>query len=104
MLNGWSGRVDPDGNLSNLITSRGSNNYSGMSDPGIDDPIKEAAAVTEPAQRAELYAKALQRAAEVRGVVYLYHNKYYLGMNKTVAGVQYFKDGLPRFVTAGFAA
>ncbi|MFD1546456.1 ABC transporter substrate-binding protein [Nonomuraea guangzhouensis] len=103
VLNGWSGRVDPDGNLSNLITSRGSNNYSGMSDPGIDDPIKEAAAATEPAQRAELYAKALQRAAEVRGVVYLYHNKYYLGMNKTVAGVQYFKDGLPRFVTAGFA-
>ncbi|SEF65520.1 peptide/nickel transport system substrate-binding protein [Nonomuraea solani] len=104
MLNGWSGRVDPDGNLTNLVTSRGSNNYSGMSDPGIDDPIKQAAAESDPAKRAELYAGALQKAAELRGVLYLYHNKYYLGMSKKVAGVQYFKDGLPRFVTAGFAA
>ncbi|WP_433439673.1 ABC transporter substrate-binding protein [Nonomuraea sp. CA-141351] len=102
LLNGWSGRVDLDGNLTNLITSRGSNNYSGMSDPGIDDPIKQAAAETDPAKRAELYASAMKKAAEVRGVLYLYHNKYYLGMNKNVAGVQYFEDGLPRFVTAGF--
>ncbi|HEX4813252.1 MAG TPA: ABC transporter substrate-binding protein [Nonomuraea sp.] len=104
MLNGWSGRVDPDGNLTNLVTTGGSNNYSGMSDPGIDDPIKQAAAESDPARRAELYASAMRKLAEIRGILYLYHNKYYLGMKKTVAGVQYFKDGLPRFVTAGFAA
>ncbi|NUS07694.1 MAG: ABC transporter substrate-binding protein [Nonomuraea sp.] len=104
LLNGWSGRVDLDGNLTNLITSRGSNNYSGMSDPGIDDPIQQAAAETDLTKRAELYASAMKKAAEVRGVLYLYHNKYYLGMSKNVAGVQYFKDGLPRFVTAGFTA
>jgi peptide/nickel transport system substrate-binding protein len=104
LLSGWSGRVDPDGNLTNLITTQGSNNYAGMSDPGIDDPIKQAAAETDQAKRAELYGAAMKKAAELRGVVYLYHNLYYLGMNKNVAGVQYFKDGLPRFVTAGFAA
>ncbi|MFB4282155.1 MULTISPECIES: ABC transporter substrate-binding protein [unclassified Nonomuraea] len=104
LLSGWSGRVDPDGNLTNLVTTQGSNNYAGMSDPGIDDPIKQAAAETDPAKRAELYGAAMKKAAELRGVVYLYHNKYYLGMHKTVAGVQYFKDGLPRFITAGFAA
>ncbi|MGR6922736.1 ABC transporter substrate-binding protein [[Actinomadura] parvosata] len=104
LLSGWSGRVDPDGNLTNLVTTQGSNNYAGMSDPGIDDPIKQAAAETDVAKRAELYGSAMKKAAELRGVVYLYHNLYYLGMHKTVAGVQYFKDGLPRFVTAGFAA
>ncbi|MCK2219827.1 ABC transporter substrate-binding protein [Actinomadura sp. ATCC 31491] len=104
VLNGWSGRVDPDGNLTNLVTTRGSNNYSGMSDPGIDDPIKQAAAESDPAERAALYAAAMRKAAELRGVLYLYHNKYYLGMSRKVAGVQYFKDGLPRFVTAGYAA
>ncbi|MGW0806845.1 ABC transporter substrate-binding protein [Nonomuraea sp. NPDC002799] len=103
LLSGWSGRVDPDGNLTNLVTTQGSNNYAGMADAGIDDPIKQAAAETDTAKRAELYGSAMRKAAELRGVVYLYHNKYYLGMNKTVAGVQYFKDGLPRFVTAGFA-
>lgn len=104
MLVGWSGRVDLDGNLTNLVTSRGSNNYSGMSDPGIDDPIKQAAAESDQAKRAELYAAAMKKIAELRGILYLYHNKYYLGMSKNVAGVQYFADGLPRFVTAGFAA
>ncbi|GAB2912707.1 ABC transporter substrate-binding protein [Nonomuraea fastidiosa] len=104
LLSGWSGRVDPDGNLTNLITTQGSNNYAGMSDPGIDEPIKQAAAETDPAKRAELYGAAMKKAAELRGVVYLYHNLYYLGMHKSVAGVEYFKDGLPRFRTAGFAA
>ncbi|WP_176992952.1 ABC transporter substrate-binding protein [Nonomuraea jiangxiensis] len=104
LLNGWSGRVDLDGNLTNLITSKGTNNYSGMSDPGIDDPIKQAAAESDQAKRTELYASAMKKAAEVRGVLYLYHNKYYLGTQKNVAGIQYFEDGLPRFVTAGFAA
>ncbi|WP_043640733.1 ABC transporter substrate-binding protein [Nonomuraea candida] len=104
LLSGWSGRVDPDGNLTNLVTTQGSNNYAGMSDPGIDEPVSQAAAETDPAKRAELYGAAMKKAAELRGVVYLYHNKYYLGTHKTVAGIQYFQDGLPRFVTAGFAA
>ncbi|MCF6472437.1 ABC transporter substrate-binding protein [Nonomuraea sp. MG754425] len=104
LLSGWSGRVDPDGNLTNLVTSQGSNNYGGMSDAGIDDPIKQAAAESDPAKRAELYGAAMKKAAELRGVVYLYHNLYYLGTHKTVAGIQYFKDGLPRFISAGFAA
>ncbi|GAA4558358.1 ABC transporter substrate-binding protein [Planotetraspora kaengkrachanensis] len=102
LLTGWSGRVDPDGNLTNIITTGGSNNYPGMSDPDIDEPIKQAAAATDTAERAELYAKAIQKAADLRGFIYLYHNKYYLGMHKNVAGVQYYKDGLPRFTTAGF--
>ncbi|TDE54559.1 ABC transporter substrate-binding protein [Nonomuraea mesophila] len=104
MLVGWSGRVDPDGNLTGMVTSRGANNYSGMSDPGIDDPVKEAAAESDTAKRAELYSSATKKIAELRGIVYLYHNKYYLGMHKDVAGVQYFKDGLPRFATAGFTS
>jgi peptide/nickel transport system substrate-binding protein len=103
LLNGWSGRIDPDGNLTNIVTTGGSNNYGGISDPDIDGPIKDAAAATDPAERAELYAKALRKAAELRGYLYLYHQTFYLGMHKTVAGVQYFKDALPRFGTAGYA-
>jgi peptide/nickel transport system substrate-binding protein len=101
---GWSGRIDPDGDLSGLITTGGHNNYAGMSDPGIDDPIKQAAAISDPAQRTQLYAKAIQRAADLRGMIYLYHQLYYLGMRKDVAGVRYYADGLPRLGTAGYAA
>lgn len=104
MLTGWSGRIDPDGDLSGLITTGGHNNYAGMGDPGIDGPIQQAAAVQDPAQRTALYAKAIQRAAQLRGMIYLYHNLYYLGMRKDVAGIRYYADGLPRLGTAGFAA
>jgi peptide/nickel transport system substrate-binding protein len=104
MATGWSGRIDPDGDLSGLITTGGTNNFAGMSDPGIDDPIKQAAAIQDPAQRTQLYSKAIQRSAELRGMIYLFHNLYYLGMRKDVAGIRYYADGLPRLGTAGFAA
>jgi peptide/nickel transport system substrate-binding protein len=104
LLNGWSGRVDPDGDLSGLVTSGGVNNYSGMADPGIDDPIKQAAATADVAKRAQLYDMALKRLAEVRGEIYLYHNKFYLGTRKNIAGIKYYMDGLPRLATAGYTA
>jgi peptide/nickel transport system substrate-binding protein len=104
MVSGWSGRIDPDGDLTGLVTTGGKNNYSGVSDPGIDDPIQQAAATADVAQRAALYAKATQRAAELRGNIYLYHNLYYLGMRKDIAGIRYYADGLPRLGTAGYAA
>jgi peptide/nickel transport system substrate-binding protein len=100
----WSGRIDPDGNVTNLITTSGAINYSGVSDPGIDAPITQAAGETDVAQRAALYAKAVARQAELRGVIYLYHSEYYMGLNKDIAGMEYYEDGLPRFKTAGYAA
>jgi peptide/nickel transport system substrate-binding protein len=103
MLDGWSGRVDPDGNLNNQINTGGANNYAGMSDPSIDDPIKQASQTLDVAQRQALYTKAIQRAAELRGFVYLYHNKEYLGLNKNIAGVGFYADGLPRLSSAGYA-
>ncbi|MDN3358064.1 ABC transporter substrate-binding protein [Actinomadura sp. DC4] len=104
LATGWSGRIDPDGDLSGLITTGGKNNYAGMSDPGIDDPIAQAAASSDAAQRTQLYAKAIQRAADLRGMIYLYHNLYYLGTRKNVAGIRYYADGLPRLGTAGYTA
>jgi peptide/nickel transport system substrate-binding protein len=101
---GWSGRIDPDGNLTGQITTGGQNNYAGLSDPGIDDPIQQAAATQDVAERTRLYAQAIQRQAQLRGMIYLYHQLYYLGMRKDVAGIRYYADGLPRLGTAGFAA
>jgi peptide/nickel transport system substrate-binding protein len=104
MIEAWSGRVDPDGNLTSLVTGGGAINYSGVTDPKIDDPIAQAAAESDPAKRKALYAQAVQRLTEVRGIIYLYHSEYYLGLNKNIAGVEYYADGLPRFKTAGYAA
>ncbi len=103
LLTGWSGRVDPDGNLNNQVTTGGANNYSGMSDAGIDDPIQQAASTLDVAKRQQLYTQAIQRAAELRGIIYIYHQKEYLGTNKNIAGVAFYADGLPRLMSAGYA-
>lgn len=104
MIEQWSGRVDPDGNLTNLVTTGGAVNYPGLSDPGIDDPINQASVETDLTQRKALYAKAIARQAELRGTIYLYHLEYFMGLNKDIAGVEYYADGLPRVKAAGYAA
>jgi peptide/nickel transport system substrate-binding protein len=104
LANGWSGRVDPDGDLTGLVTSGGVNNYSGISDPGIDGPIKQAAATADVNKRAQLYNMALTKLANLHAQIYLYHNKYYLGTRKNIAGIKYYEDGLPRLATAGYVA
>jgi peptide/nickel transport system substrate-binding protein len=37
-------------------------------------------------------------------LIYLYHDHYFLGMQKKVTGVQFFGDGLLRFKEAGFTS
>jgi peptide/nickel transport system substrate-binding protein len=101
---GWSGRVDPDGNTNDLITSGGSNNYSGLHDPIIDDSIHQAAAAMDLKQRTALYTKALEEERKQLGIIYLYHERYYLGLSSKVAGVGFYADGIPRLKTAGFAS
>ncbi|MQA96248.1 MAG: ABC transporter substrate-binding protein [Streptosporangiales bacterium] len=103
LIVGWSGRVDPDGNLTNQVTTGDSNNYSGMSDPGIDGPIEKAAETADVAERTRLYDQAVRKILELRGYIYLYHEKEYLATQQSVAGVKFFADGLPRFTTAGYA-
>lgn len=101
---GWSGRVDPDGNLNDLITTGGSNNYSGLHDPVIDGAVKQAAATTDEAKRRDLYTTAINEERQQRGVIYLYHERHFLGVAGTIAGIRYYADGIPRFTTAGYAA
>jgi peptide/nickel transport system substrate-binding protein len=101
---GWSGRVDPDGNLNGIVTTGGSNNYAGLHDPKIDDAIRQAAATTDEAKRQQLYTTAINLQSDQRGVIYLYHERYFLGVAGAIAGIRYYADGIPRFTTAGYAA
>jgi peptide/nickel transport system substrate-binding protein len=101
---GWSGRVDPDGNIYNFMHTGAPLNISGISDPTIDDALDQARSTSDVAQRKALYAKALQQQAQLEGLIYLYHEKLLLGTSKKVGGIAYYDDGLPRLKTAGFTA
>ncbi len=100
---GWSGRVDPDGNIYNFLHTGAPLNIAGESNPELDELLDQARLIDDQAERQRLYSEALQIAAEDRPIIYLYHPVNYLATTPEVAGIEYFADGLPRLKTAGFA-
>lgn len=101
---GWSGRVDPDGNIYSFMHTGAPLNIAGISDPMIDKALDDARRTSDVAERKKLYAEALAAQAEQQGLIYLYHQKLYLGTAKKVGGLAYYDDGLPRLMTAGFTS
>jgi peptide/nickel transport system substrate-binding protein len=97
---GWSGRVDPDGNTNDLLTTGGSNNFSRLSDPDVDSLITRAGSTNDNAQRKSLYAQALEKVADIRPNIYLYHDTWFLGTAKDVSGIDYRSNGIPYLKTA----
>jgi peptide/nickel transport system substrate-binding protein len=101
---GWSGRVDPDGNIANFVRSLGSQNISGYGNPALDSLIDAARATPDLAKRRTLYGQIVTKLHEDAPLIYLYRQKNLTGVSATVAGVQVYGDGILRFGTAGFVA
>jgi peptide/nickel transport system substrate-binding protein len=101
---GWSGRLDPDGNITNFVRTAGSQNISGYSNPAVDALIDQARAKPDVAARRDLYGQVITKLHEDAPLIYLYRQKNFTGVARTVVGVQVYGDGLLRFTTAGFAA
>ncbi|MBP0457333.1 ABC transporter substrate-binding protein [Streptomyces montanisoli] len=99
-LEGWSGRVDPDGDTNDIITTGGSNNFSGSDDKTVDRLIAQAAQTNDSEKRAALYAAAVRRVGQNRSLLYLYHDRWFVGTSDKLHGVVYPPDGIPRFKTA----
>ncbi|HEV2778917.1 MAG TPA: ABC transporter substrate-binding protein [Actinophytocola sp.] len=99
---GWSGRVDPDGNLAPFVTTRGSQNIAGYSNPEVDAWIKEARATQDVDKRRELYGKVVGKLQEDLPLIYLWRQKNILGVSNKVGQVKMYGDGIARFDTAGF--
>lgn len=100
---GWSGRVDPDGNIYNFLHTGAPLNIAGESNPELDKALEQARLVEDEAERKALYTEAIKLAAADRPIIYLYHPKNFLATAPNVAGLEYFADGLPRLKTAGIA-
>jgi peptide/nickel transport system substrate-binding protein len=100
---GWSGRVDPDGNIANFVASEGSQNNNGYSSSTVDSLIKQSQAKTDEAQRAALFGQVVTQLHKDLPIIYLYRLKNFTGVSRKVVGVQMYGDGLMRFAHAGFA-
>jgi peptide/nickel transport system substrate-binding protein len=101
---GWSGRVDPDGNISNFLNTEGSQNNNGYSNSTVDSLLAKSRATTDMATRADLFGQVITQLHKDLPIIYLYRQKNFTGIARSVVGVQMYGDGLMRFAHAGFAA
>jgi peptide/nickel transport system substrate-binding protein len=99
---GWSGRVDPDGNIASFLTTQAPLNIAGYSNPEADRLIEAARATTDLAERQALYGELHTVVREDAPIIYLYRQRNLTGVADSVAGVEVYGDGLLRFAHAGF--
>jgi peptide/nickel transport system substrate-binding protein len=94
---GWSGRVDPDGNIHQFHTCGGSLNTTGACDKPIDALLNQAREVSDQAQRTALYKEAIDRLVlQRRNILYLYHQNYIVAFPKNLKNYKAVPDGLIR--------
>jgi peptide/nickel transport system substrate-binding protein len=99
---GWSGRIDPDGNITPFVQTKGSQNISGYSNPDVDKWLNDARASQDQAKRKDLYGQVIARLQEDAPLIYLYRQKNLTGISNKVGQVKEFGDGIIRLGTAGF--
>jgi peptide/nickel transport system substrate-binding protein len=100
---GWSGRVDPDQNITNFVGTGGSLNVSGYSNPALDKLLAQARETNDLAQRRKLYGEVVGKLQQDDALIYLYRQANLTGVSDKVKGVQVFPDGVVRVAFAGFA-
>ncbi|WP_405162466.1 ABC transporter substrate-binding protein [Nocardia sp. NBC_01499] len=99
---GWSGRLDPDANISKFLTTGSSGNYAGYSNPALDDLFAKAARATDPAQRAELYGKTTALIQQDNPYVYTYRIRVLTVHTTRVTGIEAYADGVIRLGKAAY--
>jgi peptide/nickel transport system substrate-binding protein len=95
-MNIWSGRPDPDGNISFWLASDGFLNRGRYSNARLDALFRDARAVTETAQRQRLYREAAQLWMADRPMIMLYHYRWFWAMRAELQGFEPRPDGIVR--------
>lgn len=93
---GWSGRVDPDGNLYSFLYTNAPLNDWKYSNKDVDTWLDEARATTDIPARKALYAKITNQVHEDLPVLYLDNNAWVTVANKKLSGFRPVADGMIR--------
>lgn len=96
LFTGWSGRVDPDGNLHQFNTCAGNLNYGHYCNADVDRLLNDARAKPDVATRKPLYDAAAKILADEDPIVYLYAQPWPFALSKKVQGFTPYPDGLIR--------
>ncbi len=94
---GWSGRIDPDGNIHSFQTCGGNLNETAWCDASVDEALNTARAEADTAARYELYKDAALTYLPDRHIVYLYHTQLFFPHTDQLEGFNAYPDGIIRF-------
>jgi peptide/nickel transport system substrate-binding protein len=95
-LLGWTGRVDPDGNIYNLVTCNAVFNLGHYCNPEVDRELDTARTLEARADRLVHYRVAAARILQDRPIIYLYHPKWLWAFTNKLTGFTPLPNGLIR--------
>jgi peptide/nickel transport system substrate-binding protein len=93
---GWSGRIDPDGNIHPFWVSSGGQNDGKYSNPEVDRLLNGARTVYDLAQRKAMYDQAQRIIQDELPVIYLYNQPWTFALSSRLEGFQVHPDGMIR--------
>jgi peptide/nickel transport system substrate-binding protein len=97
----WSGRPDPDGNVTFWFHCKGFLNWGQYCSDKLDGLLEQAQQATDPAQRKALYRQVAETYLTDRPHMILYHRKWFWGVSRRVDGFVPHPDGLIRVAGVG---
>ena len=93
---GWTGSVDPDGNIYNLVTCNSPFNDGHYCNPEVDRELDAARTLDTPADRLAHYGIAAEHILQDLPIIYLYHPKWLYAHTAKLSGVTPYPDGVIR--------
>lgn len=102
ILIGWSGRVDPHGNMYNFLHVGAGNNYAGYDNDDVNRLLTEATQVNEESERAQMYGEVIDHVHQDVPIIYTHRIRNLTAMVSDVAGVEQYADGVLRVSHAAF--
>lgn len=93
---GWSGRIDPDGNIHQFVTTKGNQNDGRYSNAEVDKLLDEARTLYDVAERKKRYDAAQKILQDELPIVYLYNQTVFFALRSNIQGFVINPDGMIR--------
>jgi peptide/nickel transport system substrate-binding protein len=97
-LVGWSGRVDPDLNITPLLSCGASGNDGRYCNKQLDGVLAEARATSDANERKAKYKQVIGILLEDLPLIFLYHAKWTFASKAQIKGFKAYPDGIIRLI------
>jgi peptide/nickel transport system substrate-binding protein len=95
-MNGWSGRLDADGNTYQFLHTGQGNNFMGYSNPTVDKLLEQGRGTTDMANRRVVYQQVWEVLRRDLPTTYLYSPRNIVAMSAKLNGFRPVPDGIIR--------